>query len=445
MSSAPTVETRSFHSLKPDYINTIYSNSRMSPADTKLVQAFIEGKQNASVKNEEKKHFGLARERRLLQHLRVLREFSPVDYSKITNEHLLKIMPAIKNAKIGKDTYNPILKKDGEPAKPKRNIGTKRFSQNTYRDVIASSKMFFKWLAKNNKSSLSRDEIDEIGIPKADERTIEDKDLLTEESRDMMIKACQNSRDRAIISLMFEAGLRPVEIGRLTHADVEFTSNSMNIKTAEKTGRERKIPAPVSKMYVKAWLNDCPYDPSPDAVVFCSLTPTILPDDSRQWLPLKDDAIRRQIKTIAQNAGIKNYRKLYQFRHTAISSWINGGLPERMAMEMSHGGDTKMLRIYYHVTHDEVERRVLALNGMETSEPVKKAPTALVCAGCGSKNPVTLRFCGNCGEPLSEEAKKSKESVNASLDTLAMDDLSDEEIGRAIREFKMKKAQKTTQ
>lgn len=415
MTTAPTVKTRPFHSLKPEYIGTLYSESRMSPADKELVQKFIQEKAEEAILDPKKNHFGPARERRLLQHLRVLREYSPVDYSEITREHLLKIMPAIKDAKIGEDTYKVILKKDGTPAKPKRKIGEKRFSKNTYRDVIASSKMFFKWLIDADKSRITPKEIKKIGIPEADEHTIEAGDLLTEEDRDAMIKACQNGRDRAIISLMFEAGLRPVEIGRLTHADVEFTSNSMNISTAEKTGRKRKIPAPLSKMYLKAWLNDCPYDPSPDAVVFCSLTPTILPDGSRQWLPLKDDAIRRQIKTIAQIAGIKNYRKLYQFRHTAISSWINGGLPERMAMEMSHGGDTKMLRIYYHVTHDEVERRVLALNGMETSEPVKKAPTALVCAGCGSKNPVTLRYCGNCGAPLTDEAKAQVQSDETRL------------------------------
>lgn len=432
MTTAPTVETRSFHSLKPEYIGTLYSESRMSQADKDLVQKFIQGKMERAILNPKKSHFSPSRERRLLQHLRVLREFSPVDYSDITREHLLKIMPAIMDAKIEKSTYKQVLKKDGKPAKPKQKIGTKRFSQNTYRDIIASSKMFFKWLAKANRSSLTRDEIDEIGIPTADEHTIEDKDLLTEDSRDAMVKACQNSRDRAIISLMFEAGLRPVEIGRLTFKDVEFTSNSMNIRTAEKTGRKRKIPAPVSKMYLKAWLNDCPYDPAPDAVVFCSLTPMVSPDGSRQWLPLKDDAIRRQIKTIAQIAGIKNYRKLYQFRHTAISSWINGGLPERMAMEMSHGGDTKMLRIYYHVTHDEIEKRVMAMNGMEPAEPVKKAPTALVCAGCGSKNPVTLRYCGNCGAPLTEEARDQVRST-------------DEKLAEDLEEYRLFKKWKASQ
>lgn len=391
MATAPTTATRSFHTLNPDYTKSILTNSKMSPGDVKLVQNFIEKKKERAVLDEEKNHFGASRERRIYQHLRTFREFSPVDFSKITRDHILTIMPAIKDAK------NP--------------DGTKRFSQNTFRDVIAVSKMFLKWLIKVKRSSIDRDDLIEIGIPKADEQTIEAKDLLTEESRDAMIKACQNSRDRAIISLMFEAGLRPVEIGRLTHADVEFTSNSMNIKTSEKTGRKRKIPAPLTKMYLKAWLNDCPYEPSPDVVVFCSLTPTILPDGSRQWLPLKDDAIRRQIKTIAEIAGVKNYQKMYQFRHTAISSWINAGLPERMAMEMSHGGNTKMMKIYYHVTHDELERRVLAMNGMETSEPVKKAPTALMCVSCGTKNPVTLRYCGNCGGALTEQAQQTRDTT----------------------------------
>lgn len=385
---APTVATRAFHSMNPAYLDAILNNEWMSEADRNLVREFIDGKKEESTLNKKAKHFGVSRERRVLQHLRTLREFSPVDYSKITLKHMTGIMPAIEDAE---------------------HDGKRRFSQNTYRDAIAVSKMFFSWMIDNEKGSLTAKDLKKIGIPAANEHSITAEDLLTEESRDAMIRACQNSRDRAIISLMFEAGLRPVEIGRLTFKDVEYTDASMNIKTSEKTGRVRKIPAPLSKVHLRAWLNDLPYEPEPDAVVFCSLTP-IINANVRQWLPLKDDAIRRQIKTIAEIAGVKNYHRMYQFRHTAISSWINGGLPERMAMEMSHGGDTKMMKIYYHVTHDEVETRVLAMNGIG-NEPVKKAPSVQVCPACHMRNPTTVKFCGTCGSILDPE--KYKESVSA--------------------------------
>lgn len=366
----------------------------MSQDDKELVTAFIKSKTDVAATNEAKS-FGQSRERRVLQHLRTLREFSPVDFRYIDLEDMVIIMPAIKRAET----------EDGDP----------RFSQNTYRDSIAVSKMFLTWLSDEGISELTAKDLKKIGIPAANEHTIEADDLISEDDRDKMIKSCQNSRDRAIISMMFEAGLRPVEIGRLTFKDVAFTDNSMTITTKGKTGRERKIPAPLSKMYLKSWMNDLPYEPSPDTVVFCSMTPLVNDKGVRQWLPLKDDAIRRQIKTIAEIAGVKNFKKMYQFRHTAISSWINGGLPERMAMELSHGGDTKMMRIYYHVTNKEVERRVLALNGMGDTEPVKKAPTKNICQSCGTKNPVTLRFCGNCGGPLTEQARSQVETERAGI------------------------------
>lgn len=415
--AAPTTATRSFHSFKPGYLGAILKNEWMSADDVTLIEEFIDSKKEESTLNKKAKHFGPSRERRVLQHLRTLREFSPVDYQEITLKHMAKIMPAIEKAKTD----------EGKP----------RFSQNTYRDTIAVSKMFLSWLSDSGRSSITAKDLKKIGIPQANEHTITADDLLTEEDRDAMIKVCQNSRDRAIISLMFEAGLRPVEIGRLIYKDLEFTDVSMNVTTAEKTGRKRKIPAPLSKQYVKAWMNDCPYDPVPDAVVFCSLTPQVSDAGVRQWLPLKDDAVRRQIKTIAGIAGIKNFKKLYQFRHTAISSWINSGIPERMAMEMSHGGDTKMLKIYYHVTHDEVERRVLALNGIETSEPVKKAPKDLMCRRCGTKNPVTLRFCGNCGEPLTEEARQQTSTITKIID----DEVTEEDYIAGAREaYRRRKA-----
>jgi integrase len=352
-------------------------------------------KTEASTLNNVQNHFGQSRERRVLQHLRTLREFSPVDFRYIDLEDMITILKNIPKA-------------TDENKK-------KRYSQNTFRDTIAVSKMFLTWLSDEGISELTAKDLKKIGIPAANEHTIEADDLISEDDRDKMIKSSQNSRDRAIISLMFEAGLRPVEIGRLTFKDVAFTDNSMTITTKGKTGRERKIPAPLSKMYLKAWMNDLPYEPEPNAVVFCSMTPLINDKGVRQWLPLKDDAIRRQIKTIAGIAGIKNFKKMYQFRHTAISSWINGGLPERMAMELSHGGDTKMMRIYYHVTDKEVERRVLALNNLGTTDPVKTAPTHHTCQSCGIKNPVTLKFCGNCGGPLTEQARSQVETERAGI------------------------------
>jgi site-specific recombinase XerD len=390
MSNAPTIKTRTFHSFKPGYIDSIVVNSKMSPADVEIMSEFIsEKKATASI--------GVSRERRIYQHLRVLREFSPVDFNKITFKILTRILPAIKDCK----------NEEGNP----------RFAQNTYRDVVAVTKMFLHWLIDEKHIDITESQLKKIKLPQADEHTIKPDDLLSEESRDAMIRACQNSRDRAIISLLFEAGLRPVEIGRLTHKDVEFTHNSMNVYVREKTARQRKIPAPLSKQYIKAWLNDCPYEPSPDAVVFCSLTPTILADGSRQWLPLKGDAMRIQLKHLAQVAGVKNYIKPYQFRHTMISDCINGGLPERMVTQMSHGGDTRMMKIYYHVSDDEIENRVLARHGLVSDNHTKKDPTSLKCADCGTRNPPTLKFCGNCGGPLTEEAQSQIETTRASVQT----------------------------
>jgi len=393
--TAPTTKTRSFHTWKESDMPTILEKSNLSDDDKQLVHEFIEGKKEDSILNKKSKHFGTARERRVLQYLRTLREFSPVDFSEITLKHMTKIMPSIEKAQ-------------GEK-------GERRYSQNTYRSTIAAAKMFLTWIVDNDKSAMTEKDLKKIGIPAADEKTVKSDDLLTEETRDAMIKACQNSRDRAIISLMFEAGLRPIEIGQLTFADVEFNQNGMIITTDKKTERIRKIPAPLSKPYLTAWMNDIPYESGSDAVVFCSLTPSI-ENNTRQWLPLKEDALRGQIKLIAKRAGIKNYKKLYQFRHTAISSWINNGIPERMAMQMSHGGNTQMLRIYYHVTNDEVERRVNALHGIESDkEYVKKEPTAQICPACGNRNPTTLKYCGTCGTILN--AEEYQKFLNSGKDT----------------------------
>lgn len=394
-SKAPTVNTRAFHPYKAGCTDRILNNPFMSSDDVELIREFIEEKKSASVLNEGKKSFSQTREKRVLEYLRSFREFSDVDFREITLKDMVKAMPRLKNAKIT----------DGKKA------GETRFSQNTYRGCIAAVKMFLEWLVDKEYSPMTGKDLKQIGIPKANEKTITPADLLTDADRDAMIGACQNARDRCMVSLMYETGMRPCEIGTLTIKDVEFTADSMIVKTDKKTGRERNIPAPLSRAFMTAWLNQLPYKQAPDAIVFPSLTPTIEKTKAgivRHWLPMHDDAVRRQIKDVAERAGVKNFRKLYQFRHTAISNWINRGIPDRISMKMSHGGETQCYRIYHHVTDDEVHRKVMEINDMVPKQ-TQKAPELKTCMKCGIKNPSTLAYCGSCGAIL--DAEKYEASI----------------------------------
>lgn len=294
--------------------------------------------------------------------------------------------------------------------------GKKRYSENTRRDTIATMKQFFRFLIKRRKSRVKTKELNDIRLPKDPGTSVKPHDLLTETDRDAMIKACQSPRDQAIISVMYEAGLRPVEIGRLRARDVIFTGSGMVLWVREKTTRQRKIPAPLSAGYMKTWFEVAPYPLVDDAIVFPGLHRKRREDGTLVYASITDDSLRAQLKIIADRAGVENYRHPYQFRHTAITNLINYGLPEKKVERISHGGPSQMLKRYYHVTDDEIEEDILAIHGMaKKSTPLKK-PESLYCVACGTVNPSTMQFCGKCRRPLTEEAQKEARTLEEMAD-----------------------------
>jgi len=248
------------------------------------------------------------------------------------------------------------------------------------------------------------------------------EDRITDEEKDRMIAACTNTRDKAIISLSWEGGLRPVEIGRLRACDVEFLEDrkTMIVYVREKTERTRRIPCPITMHYMKAWYNVAPYPIKDENLVFPCLTPRVNENGTRTYLGLKDDALRNQLNEIARRAGVTKYKHPYQFRHSAISRLINAGVPLPMVMEILHGGPTQMMGVYWHASRQEIEDLV---NEKVHGAPPRKRQvvsedriTERICTTCGAMNPKEFRFCGSCGLPLTEEARADLQTATAKVE-----------------------------
>jgi len=77
--------------------------------------------------------------------------------------------------------------------------------------------------------------------------------LLTPEDVRAMINAAKNERDRALISVLFEAALRPSELLTMKVGSVEFKDNYCLISVCGKTGVKR-IPLVASHRLLLDWM-----------------------------------------------------------------------------------------------------------------------------------------------------------------------------------------------
>jgi len=92
--------------------------------------------------------------------------------------------------------------------------------------------------------------------------------MLTEEEINSILDSITNMRDKAIVSLLYEGGFRPVEIRRLTWGEVKFDQWGAIINTSEKTGKPRYIRILSSTQYLATWKNEYPGTPKGTAPVF---------------------------------------------------------------------------------------------------------------------------------------------------------------------------------
>jgi len=273
--------------------------------------------------------------------------------------------------------------------------GTIRYKQNSISDFVRFLKRFYLWMCENHYTTVEEKKIQKIRPPSYDTMTKTPEMLLTEEEVKAMIETCQNSRDRAILSSLYEGGFRIGEIGALRWKDVKFTDWNATITTSFKTGKSRTVPLVMARAYLASWRNDYPLPITPDAFVFLTKKKT----------PLGYAGLAKQIRVIATRAGITKHMTPHIFRHTRATILIRQGYGEAIVKKLLWGNlNSKMFSTYLHLVDSDVERVIAEKAGIITKEERSKTLEARQCPRCFTVNGPTRGFCDTCGCELSEEA-----------------------------------------
>jgi integrase/recombinase XerD len=288
-------------------------------------------------------------------------------------------------------------------------IGTLRnenYSKNYLNDLIKAFKRFLLWRIENGNSNLIEKKIRAIRSPGMDWSAKKAADMLTKEEVLRIIDACTNSRDRAIISMLYDGSLRPVDLRKLTWEDVTFDEYGALLRTSAKTGKERAIRLTFSTPYFAQWRTDYPGEPIGSAPVFVSHR--IYEAAGGKHVPLEMDGIVRLIRFLRQKTGIERLSSSI-FRPSRITHDVEDGYDSSYLMMKNWGTlKTPMLQVYAKPGEDYITKYALEKAGIKTPQKLKEREKTLdpvTCPQCSSVNPPGKRFCGQCGFTLSEEAK----------------------------------------
>jgi len=293
-------------------------------------------------------------------------------------------------------------------------------------------KKFFKWQFDEDVPKW----VKRITL-KCTETPVQPSDLLTKDQINKLFNACYHPREKAIIALLLDGGMRIGALGSLRIKNIEFNQYGAVIylsKTSQsnKTTPPKGVPITWSTGYLNQWLAMHPDRNNPEAPLWVNMK------GRDRGKAMSYNTIRKALSDVAERAGIQGFHA-HLCRHTAITGWI---LEKFTEQEVKHRAgwaksNRRMFDVYGNFTDQEINKSIYAHYGLAVAEKSVKLER---CPRCQAVLKPDMLFCPQCSLALSASAAKSIEDRSEVLSALFETISSDPEI---LQKFQ-KLAQKQT-
>jgi len=223
-------------------------------------------------------------------------------------------------------------------------------------------------------------------------------EILTWEDIVLLSSSAVTPRDRAIIQVLFDSGVRIEELLTLQIRDVEFVhdGNALILHLRESKTVTRKIVIVRSAPALIDWLNAHLGKVRRDSPLWIS----------ENGNPLRYHAVRTMLRKVRDRSSVDKPVNPHTFRKSAASHCAHM-LTEAEAKErFGWVQSSKMLDIYVHPNETRVNNRFMELEGVVAAKVKPQQEVAIkpqTCLWCNKVNPLGVAYCLQCKRPLSEQ------------------------------------------
>lgn len=221
-----------------------------------------------------------------------------------------------------------------------------------------------------------------------------------------MLESCDNPRDKAFISVLYESGARISEILDLTIKDVKFDHYGAILYVNGKTGG-RPIRVVKSTNDLKQWINSHPSKNNENIPLFCSFCNRNYDgfiDSTSGW---------GLVRKIAKRAGLERPIYPHMFRHRRATDLSKLLSDREMKIFFGWSPNSNMPGLYSHLNSKDVDDKILVINGQKPKELTSENLPTFKCYRCGEINNISNKFCWKCQSPLDIETINQIEEVKA--------------------------------
>lgn len=285
-------------------------------------------------------------------------------------------------------------------------------------------RQFFKWLRGTDDYPA---EVAGLSTSRPDQDKIPVDELITPEDIAKLIQAHEDRRDKAILAVLYESGLRSSEFCALNIRSVKFDKYGAVLTLPKdapklKTGA-RRVRLIDSVTYLKSWYEHHPRKDEPEAPLFFTRSRRA---PGRRMSP---NALWQFTQRAAKKAGLSKHIYPHLFRHSAATERARAGFSEhelRAFFGWSRTSD--MPSRYVHLAGLDYEQMLLKRRGLlDPEDDPEPGLRPKVCKSCGTENPPTQSLCEECNTPVSPEAEEiQQEQLKEQLSKLLASEMKDE-------------------
>jgi len=321
-----------------------------------------------------------------------------------------------------KKPFEQVAKKDIEDyfydllnRKSRRN---RTFASSTIKDRKIVIRRFFQWMHGLPKGQYP-DIVSWLQTKSNYNFKLPETIITLDDVKQILDKGCFETSHKALISVLWELGLRAGELVAINVGDVKPENIGIVVYIRKSKTKPRELFVYDSTPILKQWLNSHPYKDNPEAPLFICLSKR----DFGNRLTVT--GLRELIISLSKKAGITKKVYSHLFRHGSLSHQSTYLTEQELKLQAGWSGDSKMPRIYCHLTVDDLRRKQMERRGLLPEDKVQNQLQAVECDRCKTLNDCTSIYCCKCSYPLQkQEALKIATStkIRESILTLILDD-----------------------
>jgi len=177
-----------------------------------------------------------------------------------------------------------------------------------------------------------------------------------------MEERANTERDKLIVRILGDTGIRLGELIKLTPSDLRIDGRKHYLRVHGKGGRERLVPiAPILARRIERYVQRNRRD-TPSSRLLLGLNRRAA---SGEYEALKESGVQQMIRTLAEDAGIRKRVYPHLFRHSFITWQLRTGTnPIVLTRIVGHESLTMINHVYANLTmddaHDALMRSLLA-------------------------------------------------------------------------------------